>query len=57
MTEKLNDNQKKELLSKIPMQKFGQPFDVANLVFFLSSDDSPYITGQNFGVNGGMLML
>ena len=57
MTEKLNDNQKKELLSKIPMQKFGQPFDVANLVFFLSSDDSSYITGQNFGVNGGMLML
>ena len=57
MTEKLNENQKNEILSKIPMQKFGQPDDVANLVYFLSSNDSSYITGQNFNVNGGMLMF
>ena len=57
MTEKLNENQKNEILSKIPMQKFGQPDDVANLVYFLSSNESSYITGQNFNVNGGMLMF
>ena len=36
---------------------FGNPIDVANLVFFLSSEDSAYITGQNFHINGGMLMV
>ena len=57
MTNKLSDNQKNEMLSKIPMNKFGSPKDVANLVYFLSTDQSSYITGQNFNVNGGMLML
>ena len=57
MTNKLDENQKKQILSKIPMQKFGKPEDVANLVYFLSTDESSYFTGQNFNVNGGMLML
>tara|TARA_Y100001935_G_C17152338_1_gene431068 strand:- start:379 stop:822 length:444 start_codon:yes stop_codon:yes gene_type:complete len=57
MTEKLNENQKNEILSKIPMKKFGNVKDVSNLVYFLSSDESSYITGQNFNVNGGMLMF
>ncbi len=57
MTEKLDENQKKAILSKIPMQKFGKPIDVAKLVYFLSCDDSSYITGQNFNINGGMLMV
>ena len=55
--DKLSDIQKESILSKIPMQKFGSPNDVANLVFFLSTDDASYITGQNFNVNGGMLMF
>ena len=57
MTEKLNDAQQNSILSKIPMDKFGNPEDVANLVYFLSSDNASYITGQNFNVNGGMLMV
>mgnify|MGYP001196451156 CR=1 FL=1 len=57
MTDNLNEEQKKQYLSRIPMMRFGNPIDVANLVFFLSSDDSAYITGQNFHVNGGMLMV
>ncbi len=57
MTEKLNDKQKQNILSKIPMDKFGEAKDVANLVYFLSSDESSYITGQNFNINGGMLMV
>ena len=57
MTNKLNDAQKSNILSKIPMEKFGEPQDVANLVYFLSIDESSYITGQNFNINGGMLMV
>ena len=56
MTDKLTENQQNEILSKIPINRFGSPKDVANLVYFLSSDDSSYITGQNFNINGGMLM-
>ena len=48
---------KEELSNRIPMMRFGKPEDVANLVYFLSTDDSSYITGQNFHVNGGMLMV
>ncbi len=57
MTDKLEESQKNNILDKIPMKKFGIPDDVANLVYFLSSDKSSYITGQNFNVNGGMLMF
>ena len=57
MTDNLNEEQKKQYLSRIPMMRFGNPIDVANLVFFLSSEDSSYITGQNFHINGGMLMV
>ena len=57
MTDKLNEVQKNKMLENIPMKKFGEPNDVANLVYFLSSDKASYITGQNFHVNGGMLMV
>ncbi len=57
MTDKLDESQKNDILSKIPMNRFGNPNDVANLVYFLSSDESGYITGQNFNINGGMLMF
>ena len=57
MTEKLKSEQKDFYLSRIPMSRFGKPVDIANTVFFLASDESSYITGQNFHVNGGMLMV
>ena len=57
MTDKLSELQKNNILQKIPMNKFGKPEEVASLVFYLSSDDSNYITGQNFHINGGMLMV
>jgi len=57
MTNKLNQEQRDSYLSRIPMSRFGTPDDVANVVFFLASDDSSYITGQNFHINGGMLMV
>ena len=57
MTENLNDQQKQTYLSRIPMSRFGKPEDIANLVYFLAIEDSSYITGQNFHINGGMLMV
>ena len=56
MTNKLNENQKNNILEKIPMKSFGKPSDIAELVYFLSNDESNYITGQNIHVNGGMYM-
>jgi 3-oxoacyl-[acyl-carrier protein] reductase len=57
MTDKLDDKQKKQILEKIPMKRFGEPDEIADLVYFLTGDKSGYITGQNFHVNGGMLMV
>lgn len=57
MTNKLNEKQQNLILDKIPMKRFGMPIEIANLVYFLSSDDSRYITGQNIHINGGMLMV
>ena len=57
MTDKLNDKQKNIILEKIPMKRFGGSNEIADLVYFLSSDQSKYITGQNIHINGGMLMV
>ena len=57
MTDNLDSSQKDSYLSRIPMNRFGQPDDIANMVYFLASDESSYITGQNFHINGGMLMV
>ena len=54
MTDKINDEYKEVLKSRIPLNKFGSPNDVANTVIFLSSKLSDYITGETIHVNGGM---
>ncbi len=56
MTDALPDNIKKELLNNIPANKLGRPEDIANMVGFLSSDLSDYITGQIIHIDGGMYM-
>lgn len=55
MTGSLPENVKEQLFSKLPMQKFGQPKDIANAAVFLASSMSDYITGQTLVVDGGML--
>ena len=54
MTDSINDEYKNMLKSKIPLERFGEPIDVANTVIFLCSDMSNYITGETIHVNGGM---
>ncbi|MFE8699042.1 3-oxoacyl-[acyl-carrier-protein] reductase [Cytobacillus sp. FJAT-54145] len=56
MTDKLTDEIKAEMLKQIPLAKFGEPKDIANVVVFLASEDSRYMTGQTLHVDGGMVM-
>jgi 3-oxoacyl-[acyl-carrier protein] reductase len=57
MTDALTDTQKEMIVQKIPAKVLGTPDDVANVVVFLASAESSYITGQTIHVNGGMLMV
>lgn len=56
MTNILTEEQKDAILSQIPLEKLGEPEDIANVVCFLASDDAKYITGQTIHVDGGMVM-
>jgi 3-oxoacyl-[acyl-carrier protein] reductase len=56
MTEKINEEFKKILISKIPSGDLGSGEDVSNCVAFLASDMSKYINGETIHVNGGMYM-
>lgn len=51
MTAELNEN---ELKANIPMQRFGNPEEVAAMVTFLASEKSSYITGETISINGGL---
>lgn len=56
MTGKLSQEATDQFLKIIPAGRGGQPADVANVVYFLASPDSDYVTGQVINVDGGMLM-
>jgi 3-oxoacyl-[acyl-carrier protein] reductase len=56
MTAAIGDEAKKVLFTQIPLERLGSPADIANMVAFLASDASSYITGQVFVVDGGMVM-
>lgn len=56
MTEVLKDEVKEEIAKQIPLKRMGSSEDVANVVKFLASEDSSYITGQTIQVDGGMVM-
>jgi 3-oxoacyl-[acyl-carrier protein] reductase len=57
MTRALDDGQKEALLKEIPLQRLGEPHDIAASVLFLASSMGGYITGQTLHVNGGMFMI
>ncbi|HID01053.1 MAG TPA: 3-oxoacyl-ACP reductase FabG [Piscirickettsiaceae bacterium] len=56
MTRALPDAQRQALIGQIPLQRLGEPEDIAKAVAFLASDEASYITGQTLSVNGGMVM-
>ena len=55
MTDVLKQEVKDEIAKNIPLKRMGTPQDVANVVKFLASEDSSYITGQVIAVDGGMI--
>ena len=56
MTDKINEEFKKNLISKIPSGNLGTGEDISNCVAFLASDMARYINGETIHVNGGMYM-
>ncbi len=57
MTDKLNDDQKAAITTKIPAARMGTPDDIAAAVLYLASNEAGYVTGTTLHVNGGMAML
>ena len=56
MSDKLSDAQSSQMFARIPLGRFGFAQEVADLVSFLVSEKSRYITGQTIGIDGGMTM-
>jgi 3-oxoacyl-[acyl-carrier protein] reductase len=56
MTQALTEEMREQLRKQIPLDRLGQPSDVAKAVLFLASDDASYMTGQTIHIDGGMYM-
>jgi 3-oxoacyl-[acyl-carrier protein] reductase len=56
MTDALSEEIRGKMLDVIPLNRFGNPQDVANAVTFLASDQASYITGEVINISGGMVM-
>jgi 3-oxoacyl-[acyl-carrier protein] reductase len=57
MTRALDEAQRETLIRDIPLQRLGEPDDIAAAVLFLASAQGGYVTGQTLHVNGGMFMI
>ncbi len=51
-----SDEEKRVLIDETPLLRIGEPEDVANLIFFLSSKEASFITGQCIGIDGGFAL-
>ena len=56
LTAGLPENIKEQILDQVPMRRFGEPEEIAEVVAFLAGDGAAYVTGQTITVDGGMVM-
>ena len=56
LTGGLPENIKEQILDQVPMRRFGEPEEIAEVVAFLAGDGAAYVTGQTITVDGGMVM-
>ena len=56
MTAVLSDTVKENIHNQIPMKRMGSAREVANVIYFLGSDESSYVSGQVINIDGGMVM-
>ncbi len=55
MTKRFKEEEKKDIIALTPLNKLGEAEDVAKVVYFLASDESSFITGENITVSGGAI--
>jgi glucose 1-dehydrogenase len=51
-----NPEKRREQMPKIPWRRPGEPWEIARLALYLASEDSDYVTGQSFTIDGGLEM-
>lgn len=56
MTDKIPPEVLERILEQIPMHRLGDPYEISRVVIFLAQEESGYITGQIYGINGGLYM-
>ena len=52
----MSEKDKESLAQETPLERLGEPLDIAKAVHFLATDESSFVTGQILGVNGGFLI-
>jgi len=56
LTGRLPENVKEQILGQVPVGRFGEPEEIAEVVVFLAGERAAYVTGQTIAVDGGMVM-
>ncbi len=56
MNDRFDQEEKQDLIDRTPLSRFGKPSEIAELVYFLCSDKSDFITGQNITIDGGFTL-
>ena len=57
MTDKLNEDQKNNIMTQIPMGRMGTATEIASAALYLASSEASYLTGATLHINGGMAMI